>query len=63
MLAETRTLIQKLDGPLSLFSDHYTNYLDLQGELPEDRERLLAAIDRALTLPREAFRADFVGAQ
>jgi radical SAM superfamily enzyme YgiQ (UPF0313 family) len=63
ILAEARELIAGLQGSLSLFSDHYTNYLDLQGELPQDRRRLLAELDRALTLPRGAFREDFVGTQ
>ncbi|MFZ5586579.1 MAG: radical SAM protein [Thermodesulfobacteriota bacterium] len=63
ILAEARALIAALDGPARLFSDHYTNYLDLAGRLPDDRPRLLAEIDAALKLPREAFRPDFVGRQ
>lgn len=63
VLAEAGTLIGGLEGPLSLYSDHYTNYLDLHGRLPEDRQRLLKAIDTALTWPREAFRPDFIGTQ
>jgi len=63
VLAETAALIAGLDGPLQLTSDHYTNYLDLAGGLPRDRERLLAQIQAASRLPRQAFRPDFVGDQ
>ncbi|MBU1274419.1 MAG: radical SAM protein [Proteobacteria bacterium] len=63
VLSEAGAIIAALSGPLSLHSDHYTNYLDLAGRLPEDRERLLGQIEAARKLPRSAFRADFVGAQ
>lgn len=63
IIEEMRQLVQIMDGPLSLYSDHYTNYLNLQGRLPEDRPQLLEALEKARKLPREAFRADFVGAQ
>lgn len=63
VLTEARSLIAALTGPAQLTSDHYTNYLNLAGRLPQDRQRLLAQIDAALGLPRAAFRADFVGRQ
>ncbi len=55
-LAETRLLIENLEGPTQLLSDHVSNFLNLQGRLPEQREVLLAQIDEALEWPREAFR-------
>lgn len=63
ILAETAALIADLDGPLELTSDHYTNYLNLAGRLPDDRERLLGQVQAASRLPRQAFRPDFVGDQ
>ncbi len=63
VLAEAGELIAELSGPLSLHSDHYTNYLNLRGRLPDDRRRLRGEIERALALPRSAFRPDFVGNQ
>lgn len=63
IIEEMRQLVEIMDGPLSLYSDHYTNYLNLQGRLPEDRSQMLEALEKARQLPREAFRADFVGAQ
>ncbi len=55
-LAETRLLIENLSGPTQLLSDHHSNFLNLQGALPEHRETLLAQIDEALDWPRNAFR-------
>jgi radical SAM superfamily enzyme YgiQ (UPF0313 family) len=55
-LAETRLMIENLHGPTHLLSDHVSNFLDLQGHLPDRREALLAQIDEALDWPRTAFR-------
>lgn len=63
VLAEARAIIERLTGPLEIHSDHYTNYLNIAGRLPDDQERLLGRIDQALALPRSAFRPDFIGAQ
>ena len=63
VLAEADALIANLTGPLSMHSDHYTNYVNLRGRLPQDQERLRGEIARALELPRSAFRLDFVGNQ
>ncbi|MCB2228056.1 MAG: radical SAM protein [Desulfarculaceae bacterium] len=63
ILAEADRLIAGLSGPLSLKSDHYTNYVNLSGRLPGDRETLRTGIARARALPRSAFRPDYVGEQ
>ncbi len=63
VLAETKVLVQGLNGPLEMFSDHYTNHLNLAGRLPAARERLLAEIEAASRLSTSAFRQDFVGTQ
>ena len=44
VLEETRLLIENLTVSTTLTSDHYTNYLNLTGRLPEDKERLLEAV-------------------
>jgi hypothetical protein len=56
-LAETRLLIENLSGPTLLLSDHVSNFLNLQGQLPDHRDTLLSQIDEALDWPRTAFRA------
>jgi len=55
-LEETRLLVARLDGPTILLSDHITNFLDLHGRIPEDRQMMLEAIDEALQWPVERFR-------
>jgi radical SAM superfamily enzyme YgiQ (UPF0313 family) len=63
VLEETRLLIENITCRTILTSDHYTNYLNLSGKLPEDKERLLAEITRALSWDESRFRAHFVGTQ
>jgi len=47
----------------TLTSDHYTNYINLDGKLPDDRERLLWEIDRALERDESEFRPFFIGTE
>jgi radical SAM superfamily enzyme YgiQ (UPF0313 family) len=63
VLKETRLLIENLKCRTILSSDHYTNYLDLSGHLPEDKGRLLDEIDRALSRNPDNFRPFFIGTQ
>ncbi len=55
-LEETRLLIERLEGPTVLVSDHISNFLDVHGRIPEDKPHMIATIDHALLLPIEAFR-------
>ena len=63
VLAETWLLLKTADpkGPTVFRSNHASNYLSLKGNLPEDKERLLAQIKRAMgdtkLLKPEWFRA------
>ena len=63
VLKETATLIRLVDSTSHLTSDHYTNYIDLDGRLPDCRNRLLACIEDALKRPETEFRPFFVGDQ
>ncbi len=61
IVAEEKLLIENLDGITSNFaSDHILNLLEeLDGKFPEAKSRMLAAIDRYLSLPqseRDNFR-------
>ena len=48
-LEETRALVAGLDyGPFHFTSNHASNYVPLKGTLPDDREKFLSMIDRAL---------------
>lgn len=49
ILRECRLLIETLDvDPLHFTSNHASNYLPLKGGLPEDREKFIGLLDRAL---------------
>ncbi|MFO7558690.1 MAG: radical SAM protein [Desulfobacterales bacterium] len=63
VLQETRLLIENLSISTVLTSDHYTNYLNLSGKLPEDKDRLIEAVNQALTLDSRRFRPNFIGTQ
>ena len=63
VLLETRLLIENLSISTVLTSDHYTNYLNLSGKLPEDKDRLLEAVNQALTWDPSRFRPNFIGTQ
>ncbi len=55
-LEETRLLVERLEGPTTLLSDHMSNFLDVHGRIPDDRDAMLAEIDEALQWPIERFR-------
>jgi radical SAM superfamily enzyme YgiQ (UPF0313 family) len=63
VLEETETIIENLDVTSNVTSDHYTNYINLDGELPRDRERFLAILKRFQQRAEEEFRPHFVGTQ
>lgn len=63
ILRETYQLISLLTIPTLITSDHYTNYLNIYGRLPEDREAMLAQIEAALQRPENTFRPFFIGTQ
>jgi len=55
-LEETRLLVEGLQGPTVLLSDHMTNFLDVRGRIPEDKPAMIRGIDEALEWPPERFR-------
>ena len=63
VLLETRLLLDNLNCPTRLYSDHYTNYLNLEGRMPDDKELLLSTIDQALAWDESHFRPFFIGTQ
>jgi len=63
VLTETAALLGGLKAATRLFSDHYTNYIDLQGRLPEDKPEMLARIAEALKRDEDSFRPFFIGTQ
>ena len=63
ILRETKTLIEQLTVATNLTSDHYTNYINLQGRLPDDKPRLLDEIKSALKQDESRFRPFFIGTE
>jgi radical SAM superfamily enzyme YgiQ (UPF0313 family) len=56
-LQELRVLIANLDCQNSLvLSDHVSNYININGLIPRDRERMVGDIDRALQIDESLFR-------
>jgi radical SAM superfamily enzyme YgiQ (UPF0313 family) len=55
-LQETRLLVEHLEGPTTLLSDHVSNFLDVRGRIPHDKPAMLAEIDEALQWPLRSFR-------
>jgi len=55
-LEETQLLLENLQGPTVLLSDHVSNFIDVNGRIPEDKPMMLAHIEEALGWRAEAFR-------
>jgi len=63
VLRETSEIIEHLDVTSEILSDHYTNYVNVYGKMPDDREKMLEVIDDALKEDETLFRAIYVGTQ
>jgi radical SAM superfamily enzyme YgiQ (UPF0313 family) len=63
VLRETELLVRHLEVSSCLTSDHYTNYLNVQGRLPEKQGEMLEQIRSALTRQEDSFRPFFVGTE
>lgn len=63
VLQETALFIRNLNASAYLASDHYTNYINIEGRLPEEKTRLLDEIASALKQKESSFRSFFVGDQ
>jgi radical SAM superfamily enzyme YgiQ (UPF0313 family) len=63
VLQEAALLIRELQSPSYLTSDHYTNYINLEGKLPEEKKRLLDKINIALKQDEASFRSFFIGTE
>jgi len=63
VLRETYRLIEGLDVTSQLYSDHYTNYISVNGKLPEDKELMLQAVKKALKKDENSFRKIYIGTE
>lgn len=53
ILVETRRFVEKLEVTSNFVSDHISNYVDLTGKLPEDKQAFLEKLDILLKAPAE----------
>ncbi|MBW1702321.1 MAG: radical SAM protein, partial [Deltaproteobacteria bacterium] len=56
VLRETMQIIENLDVTSQITSDHYTNYVDIHGRLPDDRKEMLKVLDEAMKRDESSFR-------
>jgi radical SAM superfamily enzyme YgiQ (UPF0313 family) len=63
VIRETIALLEGLTIPTIIASDHYTNYLNVAGALPHDKQGMLQLLHRALERQESDFRPFFVGTQ
>jgi radical SAM superfamily enzyme YgiQ (UPF0313 family) len=63
VLQEILALLSQITFPTLVASDHYTNYLDVAGRLPEDREAMTEKLRQALSREESTFRPFFIGTQ
>jgi radical SAM superfamily enzyme YgiQ (UPF0313 family) len=63
VIRETMALLDGVTTSTQISSDHYTNYVNVQGRLPEDKEAMLQVLDSALLRPESDFRPFFIGRQ
>ena len=63
VLWETTEIIKRLEVKSYLTSDHYTNYINIEGQLPATKDRMLQIIESALQKSENQFRPFFIGIQ
>lgn len=61
VLEETLFLIKDIRVSSYVTSDHYTNYINLEGRLPDEKARLLKEIEEAMERDEKSFRPFFIG--
>lgn len=63
VLKETEFLIKNINISSYLTSDHYTNYINLEGRLPDEKDRLLDQIRLAMKRDEKSFRPFLIGTE
>lgn len=63
VIKETYDLVNGLEVTSMIYSDHYTNYIQINGKLPEEKEDILYEIKQALNRDESCFRDIYIGTQ
>jgi len=59
-LQETRLLLENLNVKSLFLSDHISNFVNISGHLPRDKQSMLDKIDRGLKTDESSFRSDII---
>ena len=62
-LQETYYLIKRLKVNSRIYSDHYTNYIQVNGKIPEDKDDMIKTIKNALKRNQKSFREVYIGTE
>jgi hypothetical protein len=63
IIKETYDLVNGLEVTSMIYSDHYTNYIQINGKLPEEKDIMLSEIKQALNRDESCFRDVYIGTQ
>lgn len=63
VIRETMALIEAVAIPTQIVSDHYTNYVNVAGHLPQDKAAILSTLQKHLERDESSFRPCFIGTQ
>jgi radical SAM superfamily enzyme YgiQ (UPF0313 family) len=63
VLKETALIVGNLAVSAYLVSDHYTNYINVEGRLPDRQNEILTQIQSAMTRGEDTFRPFFIGTE
>lgn len=63
VLEEWQLIIKQLEVTSEIHSDHYTNYINISGKMPQDKDEMLAQIREALKWDENRFRPVYVGTE
>lgn len=63
VLKESIQIVENLEVTSQITSDHYTNYVDVHGKMPDDREKMLKVLCDALKRDESSFRPFYIGRQ
>ncbi len=63
IIRETMALVEAITIPTRITSDHYTNYVNVAGQLPRDKATILSLLQKASARDEAGFRPFFIGTQ
>ncbi len=63
VIRETIAMLEGISCPTRVVSDHYTNYLNVSGRIPDDQDAMLKTLHQALEQDESSFRPFFIGTQ